>query len=59
MELPQVMQRAMVRQAEAEREKRAKIIHAKGEFQISKQLVAAADVIATSLLHYSCGTYKR
>jgi regulator of protease activity HflC (stomatin/prohibitin superfamily) len=46
VELPQVMQRAMARQAEAEREKRAKIIHAEGEFQASKQLAAAADVIA-------------
>jgi len=46
VELPQVMQRAMARQAEAEREKRAKIIHAEGEFQASKQLAAAADIIA-------------
>jgi regulator of protease activity HflC (stomatin/prohibitin superfamily) len=46
VELPQMMQRAMARQAEAEREKRAKIIHAEGEFQASKQLAAAADVIA-------------
>jgi hypothetical protein len=40
------MQRAMARQAEAEREKRAKIIHAEGEFQASKQLARAADIIA-------------
>ena len=40
------MQRAMARQAEAEREKRAKIIHAEGEFQASKQLAEAAAVIA-------------
>jgi regulator of protease activity HflC (stomatin/prohibitin superfamily) len=46
VELPQQMQRAMARQAEAEREKRAKIIHAEGEFQASKQLAAAADIIA-------------
>ena len=46
VELPQQMQRAMARQAEAEREKRAKIIHAEGEFQASKQLALAADVIA-------------
>jgi len=45
VELPQSMQRAMARQAEAEREKRAKIIHAEGEFQASQQLAAAADVI--------------
>ena len=46
VELPQQMQRAMARQAEAEREKRAKIIHAEGEFQASKMLSQAADVIA-------------
>jgi regulator of protease activity HflC (stomatin/prohibitin superfamily) len=45
VELPQSMQRAMARQAEAEREKRAKIIHAEGEFQASQQLARAADVI--------------
>jgi regulator of protease activity HflC (stomatin/prohibitin superfamily) len=47
VELPQSMQRAMARQAEAEREKRAKIIHAEGELQASKQLAEAAAVIAT------------
>ncbi len=46
VELPQSMQRAMARQAEAEREKRAKIIHAQGEFQSSQQLAAAAEVIS-------------
>ena len=40
------MKRAMARQAEAEREKRAKIIHAEGEFQASQQLAEAAEVIA-------------
>src|ERR671910_1509687 len=45
VELPQSMQRAMARQAEAEREKRAKIIHAEGEFQASQQLAKAAEVI--------------
>jgi regulator of protease activity HflC (stomatin/prohibitin superfamily) len=48
VELPQSMQRAMARQAEAEREKRAKIIHAQGEFQASQQLAAAADVISAN-----------
>src|SRR5688500_5878371 len=47
VELPQTMQRAMARQAEAEREKRAKIIHARGEFEASQQLAAAAEVIAS------------
>lgn len=45
VELPQSMQRAMARQAEAERDKRAKIIHAEGEYQASAQLSQAADVI--------------
>ena len=43
VDLPSEMQRAMAKQAEAEREKRAKIIHAEGEFQASSQLAAAAD----------------
>ncbi|TAK32731.1 MAG: slipin family protein [Chloroflexota bacterium] len=46
VELPQSMQRAMARQAEAEREKRAKIIHAEGEYQASTQLANAANIIA-------------
>ena len=46
VELPQSMQRAMARQAEAEREKRAKIIHAAGEFEASKMLAEAADIMA-------------
>ncbi|HEX5167225.1 MAG TPA: SPFH domain-containing protein [Thermomicrobiales bacterium] len=46
VELPQSMQRAMARQAEAEREKRAKVIHAEGEFQASQQLQEAAAIIA-------------
>jgi regulator of protease activity HflC (stomatin/prohibitin superfamily) len=48
VELPQSMQRAMARQAEAEREKRAKVIHADGEFQAAKTLANAADVMAAS-----------
>ncbi len=47
LELPQSMQRAMARQAEAEREKRAKIIHAQGELQASRELAEAATVMAT------------
>lgn len=46
--LPQEMKRAMARQAEAERERRAKVIAAEGEFQAAKQLVAAAETIAKS-----------
>ena len=46
VDLPSEMQRAMARQAEAEREKRAKIIHADGEFQASQKLLDAASVLA-------------
>ncbi|HWV23271.1 MAG TPA: SPFH domain-containing protein [Thermomicrobiales bacterium] len=45
VELPQSMQRAMARQAEAERDKRAKIIHAEGEYQAAEQLSQAAEII--------------
>jgi len=47
IELPTTMQRAMAKQAEAEREKRAKIIHAEGELQASHQLAQAAAVIGS------------
>ena len=47
VDLPENMQRAMARQAEAEREKRAKIIHAGGEFEASRMLADAAAVIAS------------
>ncbi|MGE0703159.1 MAG: slipin family protein, partial [Vicinamibacterales bacterium] len=47
VDLPPDMQRAMARQAEAEREKRAKIIHAAGELESSETLAQAAHVIAT------------
>jgi regulator of protease activity HflC (stomatin/prohibitin superfamily) len=47
VELPQTMQRAMAKQAEAEREKRAKIIHASGELEASRHLTEAAKVIAS------------
>ncbi|HEX9662100.1 MAG TPA: slipin family protein [Candidatus Binatia bacterium] len=46
IDLPQEMQRAMAKQAEAERERRAKIIHADGEFQASQKLADAAEVIS-------------
>jgi len=45
--LPEPMQRAMARQAEAEREKRAKVIHAEGEYQASETLAKAAYVVGT------------
>jgi regulator of protease activity HflC (stomatin/prohibitin superfamily) len=48
VDLPPDMQRAIARQAEAEREKRAKIIHAEGELEASRKLAEAADVMATN-----------
>jgi regulator of protease activity HflC (stomatin/prohibitin superfamily) len=48
VDLPTEMQRAMARQAEAEREKRAKIIHAAGELEASVKLAEAAEIIATN-----------
>ena len=46
VELPETMRRSMAAQAEAERERRAKIIHAEGEFQASQKLADAANIIA-------------
>ena len=46
IDLPQEMQRAMAKQAEAERERRAKVIHADGEFQASQKLLDAAEVMS-------------
>jgi regulator of protease activity HflC (stomatin/prohibitin superfamily) len=46
IDLPPDMQRAMAKQAEAERERRAKIIHAEGEFQASQKLADAAEIMA-------------
>ena len=47
VDLPETMQRAMAKQAEAEREKRSKIIHAEGEFSAAQRLTDAAKVLAT------------
>jgi regulator of protease activity HflC (stomatin/prohibitin superfamily) len=47
VDLPVEMQRAIAKQAEAEREKRAKIIHADGEYQASQKLADAAKIIAS------------
>src|SRR5665811_2143046 len=47
VELPESMQRAMARQAEAERERRAKVIHAMGEAEAAEKLVQAAEIIST------------
>ena len=48
VELPQTMQRAMARQAEAERDKRAKVIHAEGEYLAAEQLSEAANIISAA-----------
>lgn len=48
IDLPQEMQRAMAKQAEAERERRAKVIHAEGEFQASTRLADAAEIISAN-----------
>lgn len=48
VDLPVEMQRAIAKQAEAERERRAKVIHAEGEFQASQKLADAAHIIATA-----------
>lgn len=48
VDLPQEMQRAMARQAEAERERRSKIIHAEGEMQAAQKLKEAADIMTTN-----------
>ena len=48
IDLPQEMQRAMAKQAEAERERRAKVIHAKGEFEASQTLREASDIMMQS-----------
>jgi regulator of protease activity HflC (stomatin/prohibitin superfamily) len=46
VEIPEQMQRAIARQAEAERERRAKIIAAEGEYQAAEKLTDAADIIS-------------
>jgi len=48
VDLPEQMQRAIARQAEAERERRSKVIHATGEFQASEKLADAARVLSKS-----------
>lgn len=52
IDLPQDLQRAMAKQAEAERERRAKVIHAEGEFQASQKLSDAAEILAKQPLSF-------
>ena len=55
VDLPEQMLRAMAKQAEAEREKRPKIIHAEGEFSAAQKLVEAAHLLATEPLTMAAG----
>ena len=48
VDLPENMVRAIAKQAEAERERRAKVIHADGEYQAAGKLTQAADIISTN-----------
>jgi len=47
VEMPDTMKRAMAAQAEAERERRAKVVHAEGEYQAAEKLAEAAKIIST------------
>ena len=58
VDLPQEMRRAMSKQAEAEREKRAKIIHADGEYQAAEKLVGGSGLLPKSRLPSSFGICK-
>ena len=55
VEIPESMQRAMAREAEAERERRAKVINARGELQASDELRQAAETLSKTLHHFNCG----
>ena len=59
IDLPQEMQRAMAKQAEAERERRAKVIHAEGEFQAAQRLAEAARVLRRRSRRSSSATCRR
>ena len=59
VDLPETMTRAMAKQAEAEREKRSKIIHAEGEFAAAQRLIDAAHLLETSRPVFSCPSGKR
>jgi len=58
IDLPLEMQRAMARQAEAERERRSKIIHADGEYQAAQRLTDAAQTIETHPIALQLRSYK-
>jgi regulator of protease activity HflC (stomatin/prohibitin superfamily) len=58
VDLPETMTRAMAKQAEAEREKRSKIIHAEGEFAAAQRLVDAAALLASQPTKGSVGSFR-
>jgi regulator of protease activity HflC (stomatin/prohibitin superfamily) len=58
VDLDKEMQRAIARQAEAERERRAKVIHAEGEAQAAEKLVEAANMMST-LRPFIYGSFRR
>ena len=57
VDLPETMTRAMAKQAEAEREKRSKIIHAEGEFAAAQRLIDAAHLLATEPSQHSVALF--
>jgi regulator of protease activity HflC (stomatin/prohibitin superfamily) len=59
VDIPENMQRAIARQAEAERERRAKIIHAEGEFEASTKLAEAAEVLEKQPRPFNCAICRR
>ncbi len=58
VDIDETMVRAIAKQAEAERERRAKIIHAEGELQASEKLLAAAEILAVDPRRCSCATCR-
>ena len=58
IDLPQEMQRAMARQAEAERDRRAKVINAEGEFQAATKLAEASEILGKTRWRFNFDTFR-
>jgi len=58
IDLPDEMKRAIAKQAEAERERRAKVINAEGEFQAAQKLIEAAALMKHTPCRFSSGTCR-